>query len=105
VAGRLGDDLDLRLVDLDAAGRLRGGDGAAGHRQHGLGRERGDSLRLPTVAHDDLRHAAAIADDQERDPAEPPLAMQPSGEPDGPTSVLAELASEDPSHQWHLQSS
>ena len=103
--GRLPDDLDLRLVDLDAARRLLGRDSTSGHRHHHLGRQPRQPLRLRATPHDHLGMAAAIANDQERDAAELPLAMKPAGEPHRCARVLAQLASKDPSHEWHLQSS
>jgi hypothetical protein len=93
---RLGEHAERRALDLDAAGRLRVRDGVALDLEHRLREE------LHRLVEHDLRHAGAVAEDEERDAAELAPVVKPAGEPHAPADVRAELAREHPLHVFGL---
>jgi hypothetical protein len=66
-------------VHLDPTGCELVRNGAAGHAQHGLGRQLRKLVDQPRLGDDHLRQALTIAQDQKADLTEPSQPMQPAG--------------------------
>ena len=85
--------LGLHLV---ASGRLAVGGHCAAHLDHGLERER-IALRVGrSAAKHHLAQARAVAQQQEADPAQIPLAVRPAAQQHGAAGVAGQLAGQDP---------
>ena len=92
-------NLNGRLMNLDAPGRLRLRHGVALHHEHRLVVERGELLDKGRVVDDDLRQTFAITQDQKADAAELAQAMQPAGQAHALADMAAEIGRPDTFHR------
>jgi hypothetical protein len=91
-------DREDRLAELDASGSLLAFGDCRLDLEHCLRQEPGDRVDRLRVLDHDLREAGAVAEQDEGQPGEPALVMEPAGESHAPTDLPAQIAGERPLH-------